>query len=157
MGIKEAEEPNVEGRRRSLLLFLSAPNILKVFPKSVLETSILSKSAREEYSLPLSFMRLFKSQSTSTVAIFSEKLANRVRNHFPIPSSFQEERNYSLDMLNLESRDKFLLSSKGRKRILKRERAASLLDFTTMENCAKIGQNGNTKREERRLNASQAR
>ena len=76
MGIKEAEEPNVEGRRRSLLLFLSAPNILKVFPKSVLETSILSKSAREEYSLPLSFMRLFKSQSTSTVAIFSEKLAN---------------------------------------------------------------------------------
>lgn len=157
MGIKEAEEPNVEGRRRSLLLFLSAPNILKVFPKSVLETSILSKSAREEYSLPLSFMRLFKSQSTSTVAIFSEKLANRVRNHFPIPSSFQEERNYSLDMLNLESRDKFLLSSKGRKRILKRERAASLLDFTTMENCAKIGPNGNTKREERRLNASQAR
>lgn len=157
MGIKEAEEPNVEGRRRSLLLFLSAPNILKVFPKSVLETSILSKSAREEYSLPLSFMRLFKSQSTSTVAIFSEKLANRIRNHFPIPSSFQEERNYSLDMLNLESRDKFLLSSKGRKRILKRERAASLLDFTTMENCAKIGQNGNTKREERRLNASQAR
>lgn len=115
MGIKEAEEPNVEGRRRSLLLFLSAPNILKVFPKSVLETSILSKSAREEYSLPLSFMRLFKSQSTSTVAIFSEKLANRVRNHFPIPSFFQEERNYSLDMLNLESRDKFLLSfySKG--------------------------------------------
>lgn len=157
MGIKEAEEPNVEGRRRSLLLFLSAPNILKVFPKSVLETSILSKSAREEYSLPLSFMRLFKSQSTSTVAIFSEKLANRIRNHFPIPSSFQEERNYSLDMLNLESRDKFLLSSKGRKRILKRERAASLLDFTTMENCAKIGPNGNTKREERRLNASQAR
>lgn len=156
MGIKEAEEPNVEGRRRSLLLFLSAPNILKVFPKSVLETSILSKSAREEYSLPLSFMRLFKSQSTSTVAIFSEKLANRIRNHFPIPSSFQEERNYSLDMLNLESRDKFLLSFyfKGRERILKRE---SLLDFTTMENCAKIGQNGNTKREERRLNASQAR
>lgn len=156
MGIKEAEEPNVEGRRRSLLLFLSAPNILKVFPKSVLETSILSKSAREEYSLSLSFMRLFKSQSTSTVAIFSEKLANRIRNHFPIPSSFQEERNYSLDMLNLESRDKFLLSFyfKGRERILKRE---SLLDFTTMENCAKIGPNGNTKREERRLNASQAR
>ena len=97
------------------------------------------------------FMRLFKSQSTSTVD-FQRKTRKPCTKPFPIPSHLATKE--TIIPCGVESRSSTrqvpLLLQGGR--VLKGKEGAGLfhpgLPRSTMENCAKIGPNRNAKRGE---------
>lgn len=150
MGIKEAEEPNVEGR---LPLLPYLPQTFLKCSRSPSSKVRFFESPQEKNALSFAIPSCaFLNRNRPRQSIFSGKLANHVRNHFQFRPILPRKKQLFHAVLNLESRSStrqvpLLLQGGG---VLKRKEGAGLfhpgLPRSTMENCAKIGPNRNAKR-----------
>lgn len=111
MGIKEAEEPNVEGR---LPLLPYLPQTFLKCSRSPSSKVRFFESPQEKNALSFAIPSCaFLNRNRPRQSIFSGKLANHVRNHFQFRPILPRKKQLFHAVLNLEvPRDKFLFYSK---------------------------------------------